>query len=444
MHRALIILLAGIAAGNAFPQSFTEIDSSTYARYLEGDWDRLVYEGKQAIRKDVDYYYLRMRIGIAYFERQNYRAAAGHFNKALEFSGGDPVALEYLYYSYLYSGQTARAGILKKSFTGILEDKLPPEDSKFIESVSAEYLYSRVQNDDLAEGAEDYFGDYSYGYQVITRNYHNASFSLQQRVGPGISVIQAYTRLNKTDFLYYHDGLTVTTVDGRKVSQHQYYLSPSFSLGSGFTASPSFHYLGIRYQVISEGGNGFGSQSQVSMTERHASDFAGGLALKQTAGPLDIALGGYYSNLNGADQILLRSGFTLFPGGNLNLYLGTYLNTQVEVTEKGTGRRMIPEYLLGAGIASRLWLEVSGAHGEMRNYLEGNGYVVYNGPEEMKHKVSAILVYPFLGQGSRISLGVRWVQYRSRFVPLDTEGGALINPLTYNSFSVFGGVLWKI
>ena len=144
--------------------------------------------------------------------------------------------------------------------------------------------------------------------------------------------------------------------------------------------------------------------------------------------------------MNDAKQVLLRGGLTWFPEGNLDLYMGAYLNTRAGITGNRTGMTVVPEYLLGAGIASRIWIEVFGSHGDMLNYLEGNGYIVYNGPEMMKHKVSTNLVYPFTEKGSRIYLGARWIQYRSTFTPLDSGTEGVINPLTYNGFSFFGGI----
>ena len=105
---------------------------------------------------------------------------------------------------------------------------------------------------------------------------------------------------------------------------------------------------------------------------------------------------------------------------------------------------MIPEYLLGAGIASKLWIEVTGSHGNMSNYIEGNGYIVYNGLDRMKHKLSMNLVIPVSKKGSKIYLGARWVQYQSSFIPLSIITDEIINPLEYNSISVFGGISLKL
>ena len=83
MHRLQLIIITGFIALNLSGQSFVKIDSATYAQYLAGDWKTLVREGKAALDQDVDYYYLRMRMGIAYYELENYRAAIDQLNQSL-------------------------------------------------------------------------------------------------------------------------------------------------------------------------------------------------------------------------------------------------------------------------------------------------------------------------------------------------------------------------
>ena len=85
---------------------FNLYNSETYRLYLEEEWDSLIILGKAALNQDMDYYYLRMRLGIAFYQKKNYRVAANHFTRALEMNQGDPAALEYLYYARLMAGQS--------------------------------------------------------------------------------------------------------------------------------------------------------------------------------------------------------------------------------------------------------------------------------------------------------------------------------------------------
>ncbi len=44
------------------------VEDSTYRFYLDGDWWSVISYGEAALKEDIDYYYLRMRMGIAFFE----------------------------------------------------------------------------------------------------------------------------------------------------------------------------------------------------------------------------------------------------------------------------------------------------------------------------------------------------------------------------------------
>ncbi len=90
------------------PMDFSTINNETYRLYLAGEWDSVIVVGKTALKQEIDYYYLRMRMGIAFHEKKNFRRAASHFNKALNFNPGDPLALEYLYYAKLWGGSKTR------------------------------------------------------------------------------------------------------------------------------------------------------------------------------------------------------------------------------------------------------------------------------------------------------------------------------------------------
>ncbi len=55
----------------------------TYQYYLEQKWDSIIIIGKQAIKSDIDFYYLRYRMGRAYFQTENYALAILNFEKFL-------------------------------------------------------------------------------------------------------------------------------------------------------------------------------------------------------------------------------------------------------------------------------------------------------------------------------------------------------------------------
>jgi hypothetical protein len=452
MYRLIFILslILLIRTGNS--QDFKTVDQGTYDLYLEKHWDELIRVGKVGLKQDIDYYYLRMRMGIAYYETKNYKACQAHFRKALEFNQGDPVASEYLYYAYLFAGQPEQASILAKDFSPSLMEEINPPTGKIADRLALEYLYNFNDTKDLLANPDDYFTGLPAGYQLVTLNYSNLNAMLHHAFSPGITLTHAYTYLNKTNYYYYNDGLTPFGIDGQKVIQHQYYISPSFSTNRGLTISPSFHYLRSKFQVpyIVSGsggpGPGGGGGGSIQYSDLFASHYVGGLSILQSAGRFTIRLAGIYSYLNKTSQVAGTAGLTWYPLGNLDLYLGTSLNVHNENTNQNNVE-LIPDFLIGFGITSRIWMEFSGTYGNMRNYTEGNGYMVFNGLDWLIYKAIGTIIIPITPKGSSIYLGTRFAESKSQFVlrdtPFDASSGQDINNIISNSISIFGGLSWK-
>ncbi len=424
-------------------QTFTEVDIQTYQLYLEKNWDELIRAGKSVLKLDFDYYYLRMRIGIAYYEKKNYKSAQYHFKKALEFSAGDPVASEYLYYAYLFGGQTQQAAILYEDFPDSYKQKIPEPGGKPVDRLGIEYLYNHTFTDDLIDDPGTFDG-LPYGVQIITRNYRNMNLSLTHQMHPGTSFTHAYTYLGKDSYYYYDDGVDSFCVEGQRVKQHQYYLSPSITSGRGYVFSPFFHFLYISYEVpdLTVGGPGPGGGSGIVFRKENETQIVAGGSLAKFLGPVDLRVGGLYSNMNLARQFSGTAGLTWYPLGNLNLYLGAFVNAHMQDIRAG-GMEWIPELLFGFGIASRAWVELSGAYGEMKNYTGPNGFIVYNGLDWMKYKALANIIVPLTKKGSRLYVGARYAGCGNRFIPLDLTQPEDLNDLTFNSISIFGGLSWK-
>ena len=444
----IVWLLQVLNPCEAGSQDFTSVNLDTYHLYLERKWDELIRTGKEGLKNNVDYYYLRMRLGIAYYEKRNYKASQVHFRKALEFNAGDPVAMEYLYFAYLLAGQSRQARLVAREFTPSLVEKINPAPAKFADMLSVEYLHHFTDSEHILSDPEDHFSGLPPGYQVITRNYSNLNLMLHHGFSPGFTLTHAFTRLAKSNFYYSDDGLSRFAVDGQKVVQHQYYVSPAFSTSRGWVISPAFHYLRIRYQVpymVSGGtgpGFGGGTGTAIRYTDRKGSQYVGGLNISRYAGRFAVRLGGIYSWINDEEQLTGTGGLTWYPLGNLDLYLNANLNAHIEFTEQGTEVGLIPDLLLGFGISSRVWMEFSGAYGTMRNYTEGNGYIVYNGLDWMRYKIMGSIVIPLTTKGSRIYLGGRFSEYESSFIPLDPQGARYSNIMITNSISIYGGLLW--
>jgi len=442
-----LLMMMGTGINAQVELDFNTLNSETYRLYLAQEWDSVIHLGKQGLRQDMDFYYLRMRMGIASYEEHRYRTASRHFTTALEQNQGDPVALEYLYYARLLSGQTEQAGITRNRFTGELAQKLPPQPARFFEQLSLEFLYSSGVDDQLFGDPAGLYPLDIPGDQSTTRHFTNTTLSLVNRITPGIRLSHSLAFMFKSNHFFTGDTTNAIYIPQQQVTQLQYYFSPEFTLHSGTHFSPMIHILGIRSQVPYDSNMGYmgGPPSQIRLGTLKQTDLVTGLGFRQQAGNLDLHLGTYYSGLNGLRQVQGRVGFTWYPLGNLNLYAGAYVNSQFELdSETDSPIRFIPEAWFGFAIKEKVWIETHGSLGDMSNFLEYNGRVVYNSyTEVMEKKINLSLSVPVTETGSLLYLGGRWTANRSVFTASDPEIRDADNDIHYNAISIYGGVLWK-
>ncbi|MCK4747631.1 MAG: hypothetical protein KAT15_11365 [Bacteroidales bacterium] len=449
MHRLiatigfLLFVLSGIRAQEQ--PDFNRINNGTYRLYLEQKWDSVIVMGNEALKQEMDYYYLRMRMGIAYYHRKNYRIAAAHFTAALDMNQDDPVALEYLYYSRLLSGKRDQANLVRDQFKGDLALRLPPLKGKFVDKIGVVYLYNLGLNDDLLSDPENVFTGLPPGFQYVSRRFSNVSLTLQNSISPGFSLVHGYTYLTKTDHYYYNDETFNFYGSDLNVYLHQYYLSPRITTISGFTIMPVFHLINGHYQLpveISTGGpSGF---PRIGYYYDEFNDFVGGIGLVKGWGCIDLSLGAYYATLNLSEQVQNRIGLTWYPTGNLNFYAGAYMNSQYEMTEGYGEFRIIPELQLGFSISEKVWFDLNATAGEISNYLENNGSIVYNSfSETIDKKAKLSISIPVSDKGSLLFLGGRWTSNRSEFYALDATQTGILNTLKFHTLSFYGGLSWK-
>lgn len=109
----------------------------TYRLYNQNKWDSVIVIGNKAIEQGIDYYYLRMRIGISYFSKNQYSQCLEHFLKAKEFNSNDIVD-EYLYYSYLNSGRIRDAFYFTKQMNKTFLKKKGLTQPHFIDLIGLE------------------------------------------------------------------------------------------------------------------------------------------------------------------------------------------------------------------------------------------------------------------------------------------------------------------
>ncbi|MFN0203678.1 MAG: hypothetical protein ACKVTZ_19280 [Bacteroidia bacterium] len=97
-----LCLLLSFFSAKAQVSSKIHYNQLTYNFWLSKSWESLITKGEEALKENVDFYELRYRLGIAYYEKKNYIAASRHFKKAYQ-EKPDKYLEEYLFFCFIKS-----------------------------------------------------------------------------------------------------------------------------------------------------------------------------------------------------------------------------------------------------------------------------------------------------------------------------------------------------
>ncbi|MBN1159504.1 MAG: tetratricopeptide repeat protein [Bacteroidales bacterium] len=422
--------------------TYAEVNPRTYQLYLDQDWRALIREGRKALREGIDYYYLRMRMGIAHYELKHYQASIPHFEKAYAENPDNPSVQEYLYYAYLFSGRQMDAVFVARDFPDAMRQKLGIREQMSVHSLSAGYTGSLYETEDAIDGVlalDTAVGD---GFQSIPKRFNLFGLTLNHNMGSSVNLTHSAQLLRKTNFvLSRFSGLNYTISD-QTITQFQYYISPAIRAGKGLVIMPAFHFISYRIPGVVTS-NGMGGRTTIAASSTH-NDFILSLAVNKAFQYVNAGLSFSYGTLNNKKQYQAGAELTLYPFGNLNLYTTARVYKLFEYYGSDQmADRLILQNITGFKVFSWLWLEGEGSWGDYTDFTEYNGSVVYNSLDEINGRYAGRAII-WLKQGHlQFILSYNHTDLTNYYYPnIITED--FINTIHYSSNTFTGGIIWKL
>lgn len=345
MRRIIIIallLLSYLASEAQVNIDFAWYDEHTYKLYQEKAWPKLIELGNSAITDGYDAYYLRMRLGIAYYEQKQYRAAISHFEHALNFNE-DPLAIEYLYYSYKLSGRTMDANLHYAKYKNQLKSRDVSSATGFITG-----LYTETGLKIISPRNSEY-GPLLY-----------AHVGAEQQLGARLNLYQGYMRLSQNISQFesaagFGPSGTTTIETKRKYVQNEYYLKATIPIIKGLQLIGSLH-----------------TQAIIDTIQYNNISYLAGISSNLKVLDLKLAYGA--SRLNETYHHQISAGTTIYPQMNRNFYLQSILTYH-----RGEDLSNIVFYQkIGLKAGAKTWLELYGSFGDMKNVQDLDGFYIYN------------------------------------------------------------------
>jgi len=439
----LFLLMNGIYAQEKLNTSLVDQQTLAYAR--EGDWDGVTKLGKEALRQGIDFYYLRYRMGVAWYMKKNYHQAAHHLHKAWEQNPGDPLLQEYLYFSLVFSGREMEARHFASGMSGQERSQLGIPDDKLIEKI---HVLADLGSSDDQKVIEDFSLDpwAPDGSRFISRSHRVFQIGLLHPVTQGLSVYHVYTHTQKDHFVYsLSDGTGFIDPDSRSIL-NQYYLSGIWRLARNFRLVTALHYIHVtlpEQEGELPGGPGVPGGPLAATPATTWGDYVGSLALYRDMRYLTVGLSAHSSKLNEGRQHQGDLLLTLYPLGNPSLYIASTLSFQQETAENEyQTERLVFFQRIGGQLTSRLWVEGSLTLGDMNNFVRYDGALVFNAMDMIRQQAG---VKTTLTLSSRLAVYAVYTAYKhqSQYRPAFFEGQPF-DPLNFSSQTITGGIIWDL
>jgi hypothetical protein len=343
--------------------TFNSIDKTTYQLYETKQWNKLQKWGNIAIKNGYDYYYLRMRLGIAAFESKQFREAIVHFKKALVLNNEDNLAYEYLYFAYLYCDREEAARKLSSGFNKEFADYMHTSKLNPINLISLEGGTKLSDSSKL-------FKPPAY-IQVSFNHFVNRKFSLYHAL---TYYSQTEYRFSNYQFQYYLRGIVPLKKElTLTVGSHVLFGNPSYTEQAvvQFTVQDPPPYPGAPRPPARST-----SSLQTLETVAQTVAFAGALTLTKSMRLLDVSLGSSVLLSDTATQFQVNSGITIYPLKNHNLIIGGNFYLHSSNYFSGTSIAYSPFITIRA--AKRLYLNLSYFNNNGNNISEQTAFFINN------------------------------------------------------------------
>ena len=438
----ICLCIADLSEASQSGPTASSVDTATFELWRDQDWDGLIATGRDALDHGIDFYYLRYRMGIAWYEKGNYHQAARHFQAAWRMNPDDGLLNEYLYYSYLFSGRSYESDWLKSSFPSTLENRLNT-DGRRIKQAYFSWSYqpgapSSTTSSFTAPTGMD-------GWQTISTGYHMLNSGLEHQVLSRMWLHHAVTHLRKDFFHYYNvEGASLQKPDDR-IYLNQYYLRATLLPSPGFDIRFGFHFLHLmHYQNYMLSFNDLTFEVSNDVETRNIVGF---ISLNRRIPYITAGTTSYIGNINNAIQFQQDAYVSFFPFGNLNFYTNTTMSGQFEklddaqFVERQWRNGIVLQQMMGSRITSRFWVEAEAIFGRLQHFFAHDGSSVYNDTDAVIANYGVVL-HTVISPQWHLRLKYLYSEKESSFTPA-TAGLQTSDNITYSTPSITLALIWK-
>lgn len=458
-------------------------DSMTYQQYLASDWKALLKTGKSMLEQNQDFFFLRMRMGIAALKLNDYNKAETNFRKALEFNPFDQDALMLYYTAIRYNLRLLEAGSLAGRMSASSREQLELSKATRIYAMHLDGGYNIRSDIDGLDFNRLTSGFGLYGYERVYRNnwFTDAGANILAKpnlmfyIGGQLIEVDVVDRfaylqpelelsgLSQNEFgnAFYYSLLSKPAMHEKtnRLSQRSAYLQAQYSptsrtriignlhlqhVNSDFTTSEIITVTLSDTAFISHQNNEVqmftADYSSIGFNNVNwaTTDFNAGISGIINFGKIQGIGGLSIGRINDKKTTQINLGMNIQPFGNPNLYA----HAELFAVQQSRKRYVAVKSRLGARLHPRSWLEVEMLTGRLNNLSDQYGYILYNHPELVNFRTEAIYSFELT---SRLLMQIRYrllLSDRSYYFFESNNTDIQSNTYPINAQTITGGLKW--
>ena len=419
-----IILLWFVASVNAQKQTLLhkKIDSATYAMYLNKDWISIIAEGKKANKEGIDFYLLKVRMGIAFFKENKIFSAIQFLEKAYALDPTNVVVQDYLYWAYRYSGLVMESRLFYHKMEKNLQEKINLQEP-FINDINLNVLATNnINYDDLiaSEGNSE-----TIDYRFIRKSQQMFSLAMNHPLFKRINLFHQFTYI-PTNSVQQLNVNGVLDNEAYKGSESRYYADVTFALGKKW-------YFDVFINVISGKYDNINPIDATSVSEIKYNNLVFGGAITKASNYIKNSINVSFSDLSELNQFQLGYSMSLYPLGT------TMLVPFGSLQYKSQGEDSNIIYTAGVTVTiNKFLLTGFGTVGNMNNYTANNGQIIYNQPATGLNEFGGSIKY--FKKNTVLKVGYSFMNMEDNYY--DENFTITSKKFEFNQQNLIAGITW--
>lgn len=355
--------------GQQNTMSFKVVDSTSYALFLKQDWKSLIELGKTSKKNGIDFYYLKVRLGIANFKEGKYLIAIKYLEQAYQLNKFDVVVQDYLYWAYHYGGMPLEADMLYAKMDANLKDSI---NKKLLFVSGIDVGIVATNNSDFDALLTKSNGAESIDYRIFPEKYQLYMLGFNHRFSRSTNFYHRLTVMPTSLLLQENVNGSIKN-SSFKGTETRYYADATFGLGKRWYLDTN---LGLFFGSFNEVAIFNDNPINTSLKSKYT-DVLFGVSVSRSCYYLRQSLNISYSNLGEFNQFQAGYSLSLYPLGNTLLVPFGSFQYQNETSDVTDETHIV--YTGGISINTKD-VTITGYFnsGEMHNFNSNNGSVIYN------------------------------------------------------------------